>query len=359
MKNKFYSLVIVLAAAGVILYPSPALAQSVPSSGFSAAISPLPILLDVKPGNSVSTNLRVNNPSAKDEKLKVVVKTFTQDGPNGTVTIHDPTPADDFVNWISFSRTTFDAPPGLWQTVKMTVNVPSSAAFGYYFAVEFTSAEPTAKTSNGASVQGAVASFVLLNAQAPGEKRQMQVTGFSADHKFYEFLPTNFTVRLHNSGNVYAGASGNIFIFRGSKQVAVLNVNENHGLVLPDSNRVFSVAWSDGFPVYKPVLDSSGQPVKDKAGKPKQKLAWNFSQVSHLRFGHYTAKLALVYNDGDHDVPVTGTVSFWVVPWRLLAGFILVLIFVTIGFWSTFRKFGRFAKRQSDKLKSGQANEKK
>jgi hypothetical protein len=192
--------------------------------------------------------------------------------------------------------------------------------------VEFTSAEaPTKPSGTGTAIQGAVASFVLLNAKVPGEARQMQVTSFSADHRFYEFLPANFTVRLHNSGNVYAGASGNIFIMRGSKQVGVINVNESHGLVLPGSNRMFTASWDQGFPVYKTLNGPDGQPLKDKDGKPKQKLSWNFSQVSKLRFGHYTAKLALVYNDGHRDVPITGSLSFWVVPWRLIIGIILLI----------------------------------
>jgi hypothetical protein len=171
-----------------------------------------------------------------------------------------------------------------------------------------------------------VASFVLLNAQAPGETKQLRVTSFSADHQVYEFLPVNFSVRVHNSGNIFAGASGNIFITRGSKQVAVLNVNQNHGLVIPGSNRLFSVSWDSGFPIYKTVYGSNGQPLRDKAGNIQTKLSWNFSQVSKLRFGHYTAKLALIYNDGTRDVPITGSLSFWVVPWRVIAFTIFVIV---------------------------------
>lgn len=328
----------------VLASVSPAFAQTVSTPGFAASISPLPILLNTKPGNPVSTNLRVNNPSAHDEKLKVVVKTFSQDGPNGNVTLHDPTAADEFVSWISFSRTEFDAPPGLWQTVKMTVDVPKTASFGYYFAVEFTSAEAPAKTANGATVQGAVASFVLLNAQAPGEKRQMSVTDFTADHRFYEFLPVNFSIRLHNSGNVYAGASGNIFIMRGGKQVAVLNVNENHGLVLPNSNRLFGVDWDSGFPVYKTI-------------NGKNHLNWSFSQISKLRFGHYTAKLALVYNDGQRDVPISGTLSFWVIPWRLIIGVIIIIAAPALIVYILMRR--RFNKRlEAEKRKLGHAADK-
>jgi hypothetical protein len=313
----------------IFLAVSPALAQSAGSSGFAAQISPLPILLDAKPGTSVSSDLRVNNPSTTDEKLKVVVKTFSQDGPNGTVNLHDPAASDTFVNWIHFSKTEFDAPAGLWQTIHMTIDVPSSAAFGYYFAVEFTSANaPAAASGNTAKIQGAVASFVLLNAKAPGEKRQLQVTSFGADHKSYEFLPVSFTIRLHNSGNIYAGASGNIFIMRGSKQVGVLTVNANHGLILPGSNRVFTASWSDGFPVYKTVYDDNGQPVLDKNGQPKTKLTWNFAHANRLRFGHYTAKLALVYNDGQRDIPISGSVSFWVIPWRVIGAIVALVLLI-------------------------------
>jgi hypothetical protein len=319
-------------------------AQSTSIPGFAAAISPLPILLNAKPGESVSTDLRVNNPSTHDEKLKVIIKTFTQDGSEGTVNLHDPTPADTFINWISFSRTEFDAPPGLWQIVKMTVNVPKTASFGYYFAVEFTGANPPARTAgSGAAIQGAVASFVLLNAEAPGEVRHMRITSFNADHRFYEFLPSRFTIRLHNSGNVYAGASGNIFIMRGSKQVGVINVNENHGLVLPGANRVFSTAWDEGFPVYKTTINKKGLLAKDNQGQPKRQLNWNFSQVSKLRFGHYTAKLALVYNDGNHDVPISGTLSFWVVPWRLIIAVIILIAGPAILVYLIMRR--RFNKR--------------
>jgi len=351
-------LLVIAAVIAAISFSAPSHAQS--SSDFAAAISPLPILLNAKPGTSVTSDLRVNNPSAHNEKLKVVIKTFTQDGPDGIVNIHDPTPADTFINWITFDKTEFDAPPGLWQTVKMKINVPKEASLGYYFVVEFTAADKTAKTNSiGTAIQGAVASFVLLNTQSAGEKRSMQVTKFTASHKFYEFLPVDFSIRLHNAGNVYAGASGNIFIMRGSKQVAVLNVNENHGLVLPASNRQFSVSWNSGFPVYKQVLDSNGQPVNNKSGQPKRNLKWDFSQVSKLRFGHYTAKLALVYNDGQRDIPISGELSFWVIPWRLIIGLIAVLAFMAIGFWSTFRKAGRYATRQTNQLRNRKTNEDK
>jgi hypothetical protein len=339
--------------------PAQVMAQTVSTPGFAAEISPLPILLQTKPGTTVTTDLRVNNPSTHDEQLKAELKTFTQDGPDGTVTIHDPTPADSYLSWVSFSQNQFDAPPGLWQTVHMTIKVPSTAAFGYYFAVEFTQANPTKAQAgtNGTAIQGAVASFVLLDAQVPGEARQLQVTSFSADHQIYEFLPVNFSVRLHNNGNVFGSAAGNIFISRGGHQVAVLTINANHGLVIPGSNRLFSASWSSGFPLYQTVYGSNGQPLKDKHGNVERKLNWNFSQVSKLRFGHYTANLVLVYNNGQRDVPITGSLSFWVIPWRLVGGAVVILIFMAIGFWASFKRISRSTKRLSKKISKAKDDE--
>ena len=327
--------------------PSPALAQQ--ASSLSIEISPLPIELTTKPGTSTSATLRVRNSGTLPEVLKASLKIFSQDGPNGTVNLRNPGPGDEVVKWVSFDRPVFLAPPGEWQSIKMTVNVPASAAFGYYYAVQFALANPPKTQPGQAGLQGAVAIFVLLNADAPGASRKIDVTTFSSDHTSYEFLPVNFTVRVHNSGNVHAAPHGNIFIKRGSKQVAALDVNSTEGQVLPGSNRVFKVSWNDGFPVYVPILDASGQPVLDKNGQPKMSLKWDFSKVSHLRFGHYTADLLLVYNDGQRDIPITGTLSFWVVPWRIVAAVLIIGVFMAIGIWATLRRGGRLIKRHTSR----------
>ncbi len=322
------ALFLVLITFASLLFSPPALAQTtaISSPGINIEISPLPIQLNAKPGTSVSTDLRIRNGGTQPETLKASLKTFSVEGPNGQVVLHDPTPADDFLSWINLSSKVFVAPPGQWQTIKMTVNLPPSAAFGYYYAVQFELANPPKPQPGAARLQGAVAIFVLLNAEAPGASRKIEVTSFSADHSFYEFLPVNFSVRVHNSGNVHTAPHGNIFIKRGSKQVAALTVNLVEGNVLPKSNRVFGASWKDGFPVYAVVNDENGQPLKDANGKTKTQLKWDFSKASKLRFGHYTANLVLVYNDGQRDIPITGSLSFWVVPWRIVG--VLVFIFL-------------------------------
>jgi hypothetical protein len=69
-----------------------------------------------------------------------------------------------------------------------------------------------------------------------------------------------------------------------------------------------------------------------------RKLTWDFnSPLSKVRFGHYTADLLAVYDNGQEDVPLEATVSFWVLPWRLLGVVALSLLFGGAGIWATSR----------------------
>ena len=352
MRFKWFALLLVIASIVASASPqSMAVASiSAPSSNIdnsiNITISPLPIQLDSKPGTTATTDLRILNSGTTPETLKLTLKTFSAEGADGHVVLHNPTPSDNYINWVRFDRSVFDAPPGKWQTIKMTIDIPKSAAFGYYYAVQVGLANPPAPKAGATRIQGAVAIFVLLNAESSGATRRIEVTKFDADHSTYEFLPVNFTVQVRNTGNVHTAPHGNIFIKRGGEQVDALTVNSTEGLVLPKSNRQFSANWNNGFPVYAQKLDDSGQPVKDANGKVKTELSWNFSNISKLRFGHYTADLFLVYNDGQRDVPITGSLSFWVIPWRVIFVILIVIAGPAIFVYLLMRRrYGRRLKK--------------
>jgi hypothetical protein len=161
------------------------------------------------------------------------------------------------------------------------------------------------------------------------------VLQFSTPQKIYEFLPVAFTIKLKNSGNVHVIPKGNIFIdhFDETKDVAILPVNDLNGNVLPDSNRIFESDWTDGFPVYQQKMNGD-KVATDKNGKEITELKWDFSQVPKLRWGKYTANLLLVYDDGTHDVPIEGKLTFWVIPWRLLGAGVVVVGLMLLGLYS-------------------------
>jgi hypothetical protein len=320
-----------------------AYAQTV-SDGINLQISPLPIELNTKPGTSTGTDLRVRNVGTKTEKLQVRLLAVSEDD-NGQVHLNNPTSTDEWVKWVSFDRQVFEAPSNQWQTIKMKIDVPKSAAFGYYFAVEYLRASDVAPQPGKAVAHGAVATFILLNADAKGAKREAQIAGFAADKKSYEFLPASFSVKVHSSGNVHVAPYGNIFILKGKKQVGSIDVNPTHGNILPKGSRFFSAAWADGFPLYQTKTGPDGQPLLDKQGHPQKSLKWDFSHANRLRFGHYTAHLVMVYDNGQRDVPMEATLSFWVIPWRVIGFLLVIAAFVLIGLWSSFGKIKKLFRK--------------
>ena len=131
---------------------------------------------------------------------------------------------------------------------------------------------------------------------------------------------------------------GNIFLSQwDGEEVALLEVNEGKGNILPDSTRVFEAPWKAGFPVYEPVIEN-GAVVLDETGQMTFDLVWDWQEASKLRFGKYTAKLLLVYDDGVRVGRVEWVVAFWVILWRVVAAAIFIGIFFFIGIRSTLAK---------------------
>jgi hypothetical protein len=338
-------LLVVLFCFSISLAPHPSHAQDLPNRDVNLFTSPLPINLSMAPGTETTTDIRVKNGNDVTEKLKVSLMKFSAYGEEGKPALAEREPGDDYFDWVSFNTPTFEAPPNEWKTIKMTIDAPKSAAFGYYYAVVFSRANEPKKADPGNVLLGSTAVLVLVDVKSPNAKRSLQLLSFSADKRSYEFLPANFKVRLHNNGNVHLLPRGNIYIKRGNKVIANLTVNAQGGYILPNSNRVYEASWNDGFPVYK-NKEAGGKVLTSEDGKPIRDLEWNFSRLPKLKFGHYKAQLLMAYDNGKQDVPLEATLSFWVVPWRILAVLLVVAILAGIGLWSSGRSIYRKVKKR-------------
>src|SRR5690606_29187936 len=175
-------------------------------------------------------------------------------------------------------------------------------------------------------------------------KREVKVESFKTSRNWYEFLPVEFLIQLRNSGNVHVAPFGSVFIEKNGEQVATLKVNPAKGNILPNSPRTFSVNWDNGFPVYKPK-QKNGETILDNQGKSQHELSWNFNQADKMRFGKYTAKLVMAYDDGQRDVPIESEIEFWVIPWRIIVGVLIVALLITSGIYFVARSLWR---RSSD-----------
>ncbi len=329
-------------SAAVLCLPflfQPAAAQS-EDGGLHLVTSPIPINLVTEPGQTVTADLKVKNGGTQNETLKISLMKFKAYETTGLPQLMDPEPGDDFLNWVSLSEPTFTLAPEEWKTVTATFTVPKTAAFGYYYAFMFSRAgnpDNSVAAANGqTTLVGGTAVLVLLEARVPDAKRSLDVTEFSVDKQIYEFLPAEFTIKLKNNGNVHVAPRGNIFIEQGdTHNIAVLDVNAPKGNILPGSSRDFTAEWTDGFPVYAPKVEGNTI-VHDEKGAIVTTLNWNWGDASKFRFGKYTAKMTLIYDDGVRDVPVEGEVSFWVIPWRMILGALVVALFILAGLRSFF-----------------------
>lgn len=344
----------VLTAAAILLVLPQTASAATPAAGsdgsFNLIVSPLPIGLQAKPGESISRELQIKNAGLTTEHVKVTLMKFGAADDNGTPKLQDPGPGDDFISWVSFSRDHFDAEPNVWTSITMTIKVPPTAAFSYDYAVVFSrdgAANPAQPRQ--ANLIGSVASLVLLDIQRPGAKSQAQLVSFNMSKKVYEFLPADFTVRMKNTGNVHVAPRGNVFITRGGKSVGLLEVNQSKGFILPNTYRSFVTSWQDGSPVYK-LKTANGKVVLNKNDVQERSLTWDNFNPSKLRIGRYTAHLVMVYNDGTSDIPLEGTITFWVIPWRILGVVLLVLLLVLAGLYATVVKplHGRIKRKKKD-----------
>lgn len=304
-------------------------AFAVNEGNFSLQVSPSPMVTTVKPGETKELELKIRNASTSAEELKIEARSFRFDSLTGEVKLNDTAPSE-ISDWVSFSNPVFTVQPGEWFTQKIRLSLPPETGFSYSFAMLISRTSLPKTNSAGQLLNGSVAVFTLINVDRPGATRGIDLTSLTTSQRIYEYLPVTFDVKLKNTGNTIVQPYGNLFVNRGGDTTntpsAALPVNGNQSYLLPGTERTLKATWSDGFPLYKTTTDN--------VGKTSTSLQWNWENLSHFKFGRYTAKVVAVYNDGTRDIPIQKEVTFWVIPWKamlltigIIVGVVLLLRF--------------------------------
>ena len=302
-------------------------------------ITTSPVYADITgiPGQSVSTNLHIENNESSAVRINLSVEEFRANGLDGQAQIYIPTGNVPSFSWVHFSENSFIAQPNVWNNIVMTIDLPKNASLGYYYAVVF---KPETLINSGIStkVQGENAILILLDAHSGAEKESLEVTSFKSIKGLYQYLPATFLVDVKNTGNIFVVPQGNIYISRtpNGPVIASLPINSNGGNILPGSTREFQVNWSSGFPYFQEDR-IDGQIISDSNGQPEMSLNWNLKNLNQFKIGKYWAKLVLVYNNGTRDIPQSSILSFLVLPWVFILILIVVLLILIIGIWSFIR----------------------
>lgn len=272
-------------------------------TGQALQITPPIIDLTAKPGQTVIASIKVTNISANQLSVSVQANDFVAEGEAGEPKVllgDSETSPYSLRNWVVLPETAVLKSQESRQ-YDIQIKVPDNAEPGGHFGViRFSGAVPELEGSN-VGLSASLGSLVLIN--VPGEvKESLKLEEFFAGNrtKFFETGPIQFGVRLRNNGNVHIKPTGQIEIYNllGIKE-ATVQVNPTSRNVLPGSIRKFDQSWS---------------------------RKW--------LFGPYKAKLSL---DAGKPTAISGQLTFWVVPYKTIAGLILAAVILYLAF----RRFRR------------------
>ncbi len=331
--------VYVLACAVVLshFFVAPARAQN---DGFALQVTPSPIVDVLQAGVSKTVELKIRNQSAQKETLKMGLRSFKIDPATSAVELEDSEP-EEVAQWVRFAEPVFEVEAGAWYTQKITFDTPKDAGFSYSFAIYISRAKPSVGQGGAAAIEGSVAVFTLLSIDRPDAVKKLETVTFTSKKKVYEYLPASFTLDLKNSGNTILRPTGNVYIQRSAgsiEPISVLPINASGAYVLPGTSRSIDAAWDNGFPRYE-----------KKEGSDKQQLVWDWGDVQNFRFGKYTAKAIVVYNDGQRDIPIEAVLEFWVIPWKLLVLCTILGILLIVGIVTIVKKTVKLSKKDKKK----------
>jgi hypothetical protein len=280
-------------------------------------LSAIPPRLDitVNPGEVITKEIKIRNESNLLKIINSSTKDFIVTNDSGT-----PVPLEEEVetenrwaasNWLHLSETKFRLKPGETKSILLTVIAPENALPGGHYSMIIHSPDNEAVLSEtGSSVITNVGSLVYIT--VPGDiKQEAQLRQFSAPN-FQEYGPVKFAANIHNLSDIHITPVG---------QITIKNW----------FNRVIAQLPIDGYNLF-PYTSREYLSTLDKK--------W--------LFGRYQADLITAY--GNAGGVLTGTIFFWVLPWRVLILVTLALIIIGVLSWTLIHR--PTPPRQSEEVES-------
>lgn len=288
--------------------PRPAYAEA----GQAFSISPPLIELQADPGQTLNTTIKFTNIS--DGEL--VIKTqFNDFGPKNETGEPDIIFEDvenskySLRQWIA-SPAPFKIKAHETKSIDFPISIPKNAEpGGHYAVIRFTGTAPE-QTGNGVSLTASIGTLVLLQVSGDIQEKAAIEEYFSAGvletqkgfkvgdrSGFFKKGPLMFVERIENVGNVHLKPTG------------IIEVKNILGRTVE-------------------TLRVNGNPT-DKQDEPKSILPQSIRRFEQpldktWMFGRYTAKLTLVYGQGQQTL--TATVTFWVIPFDLILAVLVIVV---------------------------------
>ncbi|HEY1037188.1 MAG TPA: hypothetical protein VGE62_01240 [Candidatus Paceibacterota bacterium] len=313
MKFLQRTLAAVLLSVTVFSFGSPLAAQTVTDTGAEArgdfVLEPGKIEVFVNPGETVTKSISVISRIARKTQFEVSVEDFigTQDPDSPVLLLEDDSSPYSFRKNFAPAVDRFSLDLGQRIQIPVTITVPQDARPGGYYSSVIVAGLPPEGTLSGEAGTTKIVSrlgvlfFVRVNGPVSEEGKLEDFRAKGPGAGVIQGGPITFEILFRNKGNVHLVPYGmikvkNLF----GREVGSVPVDAYFSL--PDSLRYRQVEWK------------------------KEAL-----------FGRYTASLSL--NTGYGDVVEEKQVSFWVIPWKYVAGIAAVIFILVSGFYLFGRKF--------------------
>jgi len=279
-----------------LLFKNPVLAQT------SVSITAIPPRLDVtvKPGTSVTEQIKIRNEAATQMNFTTEIRDFIVSDDIGTPI--ELNGIDESANrwaassWIQVSPSKVTLKPGETKILSLTVIAPANALAGGHYAMVLHTPDTGVVSINGtgSAVVTRVGTLVYITVPGPITENA-QVKEFSVP-SFLEYGPVNFRTVITNLSDVHIIPMGGITV-NGLFGIRVADLRFPETRIFPLTDRVI-----------------------------------NSTLTNKWLFGRFTAKLVAAY--GTHGQALLSGLTFWVIPWRFLilvaAALIIFIVLMTL-----------------------------
>lgn len=267
-------------------------------------VSPPVNTLALDRGTSTRQTVKVTNLTDQQLTLQVGKRNFVAKGEEGEVElVDDANPLYSLAPYFTIAQPTITVPPRGTAKVDYVLSVPLDAEpGGRYGSITFnTIAAKLPAGQSGASIRQELAPLIFLRINGAANE-QLKIESFRAGRNFAEYGPVNFITRTRNLGNVHEKPTGEIVV----KNMLGLTTAR---VKLTEQN----------------IIPGAIRKVNSSLGRK-------------LLFGRYTATLTM--KNGTIQT-LTASTSFIVLPYKLIAIVLIVLLVIAFVGRRGRKRFGR------------------
>lgn len=237
--------VLALTILCAICGPASAMAADEKIPDYRLQISPVKVDVgDMEPGQSYTGTLRVQNTGKNAFDYRMSVVPFAVKDEQYTQDYGNPTPYNDIVEWVKFSKETGHLEPNTQDEVAYTITVPADVPAGGQYAILM--AEIDNKEVDGVTgvnivrrVGTALYSNVHGNTRKEGKVLENKVPSFRFNP------PITATSIVENTGNTHTDAKYVLQVYPLFSDEEVYTNEEKPATltILPDTRRFNEISW--------------------------------------------------------------------------------------------------------------------